>query len=141
MQIQYSTFHNSVPFDLLVNEIWSLKFWYLSKIFLINSDIPIYEWLMNFQLAVSLLWHYTWVAIMSLSLNKIFLSLSRWSIGQSGSLIQVKGFSIWVRISEGDKTFLKFIFRKKCLKNSQKLTQKSDKIINRSKRTLLWNVL
>jgi hypothetical protein len=74
---------------------------------------------------------------MSLSLNKIFLSLSRWSIGQSGSLIQVKGFSIWVRISEGDKTFLKFIFRKKCLKNSQKLTQKSDKIINRSKRTLL----
>jgi hypothetical protein len=103
----YSTFQNSVPFDLLVNEISSQKFWYLSKIFLINWDIPIYQWLMNFQLALDLLSHYTWVAIKSLSLNEMFLSQSSWSSGQSGSLIQFKGFRIWVRICSGDKTFLK----------------------------------
>ncbi len=90
----YNTFQNSVPFDWLVNEIWSQKFRYLFKIFLINSDIPIYEWLMNFELALDLDSHYTWVAIKSLSLNRIFLVLSCWSSGQSGSLIQAKGLRI-----------------------------------------------
>ncbi len=136
----YSKFLNSVPFDLLVKEIKSLILWYLSKMILINSDISIYQWLIKFQLGFDLLMHYTWVAVKSLLLNHKF-SHSCWSNGQNGWLPLSEGLRLWVRICSGDEKFFKIIFEIKCLKNSQKWTQKSDKIINRLKRTELWNVL
>jgi hypothetical protein len=57
------------------------KFWYRPKIFLINSDISIYWWLINFELALlfssvqfsSL--HFTWpLRTLYLSRNKVFYS-------------------------------------------------------------------
>ena len=121
---QYIKFQNTVPFDLLVKEIKSLILWYLSKIIVINSDISIYQWLINFQLVFGFLMRYTWVIVKSLLLNHKFLSHSCWSSGQSGWLSLSKGLRLWVRICSGDETFSKIIFEIKCLKNSQKWTQK-----------------
>jgi hypothetical protein len=124
----YSSSQNSGPIDLLVKEISQQSFWYLSILFLINWEISIYEWLMNFQLGVDLFRHYTWVSVKYSSFNLNFLSLSCWSSGQSGWLTQWNDFRLEVRISERTKHFANFIFRinvwkpvKNGLKNQIKL--------------------
>jgi hypothetical protein len=67
---------STVQYVSLFRDIWSISKGdkIANPLILINSDISIYEWLMNFQLGFDLLMHYTWVAVVFIIKSQVFIS-------------------------------------------------------------------